>query len=226
MARFGAHSILPNPQSSSLSYLSHHSLCVHPTLLLSIHLFAMPLQSKFIPPSSEEDEPSTFHAGSFHAWSRSPPADNEDDTAFSECEPGASILSTRWSRSKSTVNHYSGLSGSASGYISKSRPSASSDHRRRLHNFASQKKQCSPSLPSDEDRDAEDTELLELCAENEQLKQKLERSKGHLEAISCVPFLLLLSMRYLQSCQGRIPHPPRGYEREDPRNQGRRQEDG
>lgn len=51
---------------------------------------------------------------------------------------------------------------------------------------------------SDEDCDAEVFELLELRAENENLKRKLGRAEGRLESLACVPIYFILPTHHLQ----------------------------
>lgn len=158
----------------------------------------MPLQSKPIPDWSADESPS-FRAGSHRDWAYSPPSDFERHSALPEREAGVSHLSD----SRHTFGRYSGHSGPTSGYTHGPRFSPTDRHN--IRDTAPLQSQRSPSVTaSDETHDVHVSEIVRLSAENDKLRQDLERERGRFESLWCVPIYFILSANYLQSRQGSI----------------------
>lgn len=187
------HSPEKKNSSPTLSLSLSLSPSLHPYLFLSIHLVAMPIPSKIVPPyavSSRENESHSVYAGSQHSRTFSPPPDRKRLSAFPEHEHDISHLSG----SLSAYNHASRPYASTSAHHRTSyyadSPSAPSRHHSGVSPTLENRRSHSHISISSDSHHTEATELLELRTENDQLKQKIRYLQGRVESITCILILL------------------------------------
>ena len=140
------------------------------------------MSKRAIVPSRADRSPSV-HLGSGHTWSptRESDFDNGYPASFSDHEiamphPSGSTYYDRHGR----------LSGPLPGYNHQSHTSASADHSRVSGSVRNRfSRSVTASSHSDDHAAASEAlELVALRAENEKLKQSLDRAKGRLESLS------------------------------------------